>query len=138
MHDFSYGIIPLKYNEKMGWEILLIKHHAGHWSFPKGHAEAEETHEQAAERELLEETGLKIKKYLHKEPLKEVYFFKYNGQLIHKTVLYYLAEVTGTVILQEVELEDYCWLPLNEAHKKMTFKQGKDLCDQVIALVTSM
>lgn len=131
MLDFSFGIIPLRHLPKKGWQILLIKHQAGHWSFPKGHAEKNESDLQAAERELLEETGLSVKRYLIEEPFKEIYFFTVNHERIHKTVSYYVAEVTGDVILQEEELSDYCWLSFEDAYDKMTFKQGKELITQV-------
>ena len=40
-------------------EILLIRHiKSGYWSFPKGHVEGDETEEQAALREILEETNV--------------------------------------------------------------------------------
>ena len=43
-------------------EILLIKHiNSGHWSFPKGHVENDETEPETAIREIKEETGLDIK-----------------------------------------------------------------------------
>lgn len=57
--EVSYGIVPLRYMEG-GWQILLIRHHAGHWTFPKGHADRGESPQQTAERELREETGLAV------------------------------------------------------------------------------
>ena len=39
-------------------QYLLARHNGGHWSFPKGHVEGEETEIQTAQREILEETGL--------------------------------------------------------------------------------
>ncbi|MBR6598855.1 MAG: NUDIX domain-containing protein, partial [Oscillospiraceae bacterium] len=42
-------------------EILLIKHiNSGHWSFPKGHIEANETEQETALREIKEETGIDV------------------------------------------------------------------------------
>ena len=41
-----------------GGEVLLIRDTYGRWSFPKGHVEAGETDEKAAEREVFEETGI--------------------------------------------------------------------------------
>ena len=41
--------------------VLMIKHTAGgHYSFPKGHVEVGETETMTAEREVLEETSVKI------------------------------------------------------------------------------
>ena len=42
-------------------QILLIKHiNSGHWSFPKGHIENNETETETAVREIKEETGILI------------------------------------------------------------------------------
>ena len=41
--------------------VLLIKHNSGHWDFPKGHVEGEESEVETAIREVKEETGLDAK-----------------------------------------------------------------------------
>ena len=37
--------------------FLLIQHQAGHWAFPKGHANPGESPAETARREFAEETG---------------------------------------------------------------------------------
>ena len=39
-------------------KILMVKHNKGHWAFPKGHVEENETEQETALRETKEETGL--------------------------------------------------------------------------------
>ena len=50
--------------DTLGLKLLLIKRNgepfAGHWALPGGYLELDETLEQAACRELLEETGVKL------------------------------------------------------------------------------
>lgn len=128
-NEASYGIIPLK-KFKEEWRVLLIQHNAGHWAFPKGHAEKGETHEDTAFRELLEETGLLVVKLLFDEPLTETYWFKHQEELIHKKVYYYLAQVKGRVVLQKEELSSYQWVPLEKADQYVTFAQAKSICQQ--------
>ena len=41
-------------------KVLLVKHNAGHWDFPKGHVEANETEVDTAIREVKEETNILI------------------------------------------------------------------------------
>jgi bis(5'-nucleosidyl)-tetraphosphatase len=129
-YETSYGIIPLRKNGLI-WEVLLIQHQAGHWSFPKGHAEIGETPKQAAERELFEETGLKVDHYLAEEPFSEKYYFSFQGQRIGKTVLYFLAQVKGDVLLQEKEVKSSLWVAVHQAEAVISFAEGKALCRQV-------
>lgn len=127
--ESSYGIIPLRIQQNE-WQVLLIQHHAGHWAFPKGHADPGETPEQAAERELKEETGLTILRFLSPDPLSESYFFMVQGQRISKTVQYFLALVEGDIIIQEREIKDSQWTSLSQALDCITFKEGKRICLQ--------
>lgn len=134
MKHQSYGVIPLRRKEK-DWEVLLIQHQAGHWAFPKGHPELNETPKEAAERELQEETGLTVVRYLFEEPLIESYYFTWNKQLVHKTVTYFIAEVKGHVRLQEAEVASSQWVPLSQATDLITFKEGQRICQQVCQLL---
>lgn len=129
-YDFSFGIIPLR--RKGQWEVLLIKHHHGHWAFPKGHQEPGETGQEAAVRELKEETNVQVKRFFNALPLEEHYFFHQKGALIEKTVTYYLAEVEGAVAIQKEEIADFCWASLEEAEKIITFSEGKQLCKAIL------
>lgn len=134
----SFGIIPL-FNEKGVWKVLLILHREGsHWSFPKGRSNKGETPLEAAKRELKEETGLDIVQLLQEEPLLEQYQFRRKSKFIQKKVFYFPAIVAGTLKLQEEEIRDARWLPLESALDQLTFKEARALCLQVIrSLCTS-
>jgi 8-oxo-dGTP pyrophosphatase MutT (NUDIX family) len=74
-----------------GSRILLIStQEARRWQLPKGHIEAGETPEQAALREVQEETGV-IGRILAPLPAIEYWFFD-RGSRIHKQVDYFLLE----------------------------------------------
>ena len=136
-HEYSFGIIPLR-KEKGKWQVLLIQHQSGHWAFPKGHPEKGESSHESAERELFEETGLKVKSYLMQGGLKEHYFFMFNRQRISKNVEYFPAIVSGEVKIQEEEVKDSLWIEIGEAEKFITFKEGKKMCAQVALLLTQI
>lgn len=109
----------------------------GQWGFAKGHIEEGETEEQAACREIIEETGIKDLKIIDgfKEP--EKYFFRkvYGLQgrarkkapWIFKLVIFFLAETKTREIKISDEHIGFVWLPFEEAVKKITFKNSKEL-----------
>lgn len=136
MKDVScYGIIPLKRVDGE-WQVLLIKHKKGnYWAFPKGHGEAGENSHQSASRELHEETGLGIVRYLSDQEVTEHYNFVVRGEQIHKTVTYYVAEVSGSLQLQKEEILDAKWVPLVAAEHEISFKEGKNLCRRALQLI---
>jgi|ERR1700733_5334222 len=135
LHEASYGIIPLKKMNKQ-WSLLLVRHYAGHWAFPKGHPEPGETPVQTAERELFEETGLSISQFFAFLPLEERYQFKLEGKHIIKSVQYFLAEVTGKVKLQSREISGSMWIKVDDAEKYATFQESQNLCKQVAKFIS--
>lgn len=110
--------------------------HQGHWGYPKGHPGAGESPKQTAERELQEETGLAVSKYLSEGTFEEHYMFKDKGFLIDKTVTYFIAEVTGTTRIQAEELADAKWVTLKDASDLLTFKEAKNVLQKVRILLT--
>lgn len=133
--DQSFGIIPLR-RVNGEWETLLIQNrNGGHWGFPKGHAEPNETPKQAAEREFFEETGLSIKRFIPAESLIESYELTARGKIIFKTVSFFLAEVEGEITLQNVEILASQWIPLSEAYKQITFSGAKELSKKALAFL---
>jgi bis(5'-nucleosidyl)-tetraphosphatase len=128
--DASFGIIPFR-RKNHHLLYLLIQHKAGHWGFPKGHAEAGESHEQAARRELQEETGIFQMKLFPTPTFKEEYIFTLRKKKIRKTVIFFLAEVNQeNVQIQLSEIKDYRWVNFQEGMDLITFKPGKMVLSQ--------
>jgi bis(5'-nucleosidyl)-tetraphosphatase len=126
--DRSFGLLPMWWNGTE-WEYLLIHHTKGHWAFPKGHAEAGETPQQAAQRELHEETGLVPTHVWWDIPVVEHYdFVDEQGEAVTKEVLFWPAEVsTREVKLQEAEVQAAEWLTFTQATERMTFPAGREV-----------
>lgn len=135
--DYSYGIIPLRRRGQQ-WEVLVIQHQAGHWAFPKGHSERQESPRQAAERELMEETGLTVESFLTTDPLIENYIFTHKNVKISKTVKYFPALVLGDVVLQESEIRASLWMELPDALNRLTFSEGRRLCLELSEFLTRL
>lgn len=105
--------------------LLMIKHlHGGHWAFPKGHVEGNETEEETAHREVFEETGIKIEIIPGYRKVVE-YSPRFN---VHKKVVYFLAKaLNDELVMQEEEIKDICWKDIDSAEELTTFKNDKAL-----------
>ena len=96
------------------------------WSLPKGHIEEGETPEQAAVREVQEETG--IESEIAKELGVINFWFMAGGNRIHKTVHHYLfREVGGKLAPQLTEVDDVGWFPLGEIVELLAYPDEKKL-----------
>lgn len=130
MQEESFGVIPVR-NREGELEVLLIHSVKGHWAFPKGHAEHQESEIDAAKRELFEETGLTLDELLPFPPVQESYEFEREGTMIPKRVVYFMGTVLGELKLQEEEVQDAKWVLIEEAADLATFPECKELCRQL-------
>jgi len=131
MIDQSFGIVPVSQRQNEH-HFLLIQHQAGHWGFPKGHAESGETALMAACREFEEETGITDYQLLEAPAFVEQYRFLKQQTPIDKTVTYFVALVRSEqVTCQAKEVIDFAWLPFEAAVERITFTQSKELLRQV-------
>ncbi|MFT5206879.1 MAG: bis(5'-nucleosidyl)-tetraphosphatase [Candidatus Omnitrophota bacterium] len=135
LSDESFGIIAIS-KATNPTKYLLVQHLAGHWGFPKGHAEAGESPVQSAAREFLEETGIKPSEFDEKNFLEETYEFTRAGKTICKKVRYYLMFIDETQIFkQEEELSAADWLTYDEASTKITFSEAQQILNQARAAI---
>ena len=112
------------YRKSNQLEFLLIKHNVGHYSFPKGHMEKNETEEQAAIREIKEETNIEVNLDTNFR-YKVTYSPKPN---ITKDVIYFVAEKTkGVETPQETEIQTIIWKDKEEAIKLVTYDNDKQV-----------
>lgn len=96
-----------------GREILLIRHvNGGHWAFPKGHMEGNETESETALREIREETGLTV---TLDTGFRAVVTYSPKPDVM-KDVIYFAAEYIGGEAHRQVEeVTEICWVPAEEA-----------------------
>ncbi len=96
------------------------------WSLPKGHIEEGETPEQAAIREVAEETG--ITSSIIKSLGVIDFWFMAGGKRIHKTVHHFLfTEVSGVLTPQVSEVDEVSWFPLSEIVDRLAYPDEKKL-----------
>ena len=102
------------------------------WSLPKGHIEEGETPEEAALREVQEETG--IESIIEKSLGVIDFWFMAGGKRIHKTVHHYLfRESGGLLAAQETEVDEVAWFPLEEIIEKLAYPDEKKLISRTNA-----
>lgn len=125
----SYGIVPFR-RKGPDWEVLLIRHHSGHWSFPKGRAEKGERDLDAARREFEEETGITDYRVDENGVFKESYRIRRDREMA-KTVTYFVGVVSsGEVRIQPAEISDFKWIKASEADAIITYPEARRiLCD---------
>lgn len=122
----SCGAVVFRQKDGMV-KYLCLHYEAGHWDFPKGHQEKNETEERAAHREIKEETGIEDIELL--EGFKETitYFYKKGEETVHKEVVFFLAQSATEDITLSNEHIGYAWLSYEHAEKKLTFNNSKEL-----------
>ena len=123
----TMGLLIGRYDHKdaSGQRIL--------WSLPKGHIEEGETPEQAAIREVAEETG--ITSSITKSLGVIDFWFMAGGKRIHKTVHHFMfTEVGGTLLAQESEVDEVSWFPLSEIVDRLAYPDEKKLIARTVEL----
>jgi 8-oxo-dGTP pyrophosphatase MutT (NUDIX family) len=101
------------------------------WGLPKGAVSEGETSEQAALREVLEETGLEAEIL---KPLDTIeYFFRAGDTLIRKRVDFYLMRYVGGELTPQLsEVDDVEWVELSEAVGRASFDSERKLLESVL------
>ena len=110
------------------------------WGLPKGAVSEGETSEQAALREVREETGIEAEIV---RPLDTIeYFFRAGDTLIRKRVDFYLMRyVAGDLTPQLSEVDDVEWVELSSSLQRASFDSERKLLESVAqdsSLVSSL
>lgn len=124
IEETSAGIVIFR-KEKEKKLFLLLHYPSGHWDFVKGKMEKGETSHQTAIREAKEETGITDITFVENFEEWISYNFKYQGELVEKKVVFFLAETKTKEIKISHEHSGYTWLEYNESMEKTTFDNAK-------------
>ena len=107
--------------------VLLIRDRNGFWVFPKGHIDPGETPEEAAVREVLEETGVRAR------VLAALTTTRYrNDRGEEREIRWYLMRGDGEVRL-EAGLTGGGFFEAEEALEKLDFPEDKALLEVALA-----
>lgn len=98
------------------------------WSLPKGHLETGETAEQAAIREVAEETGIVGEIVASLGTID--FWFVADGRRIHKTVHHFLLRATGgTLSDADIEVTEVAWVPLPDIGSRLAYPDERSLVE---------
>jgi 8-oxo-dGTP pyrophosphatase MutT (NUDIX family) len=134
IEETSAGIVLFR---KEGSKILFLLLHypSGHWDFVKGKMENGESTHETAIREAREETGITDITFLENFEEWIKYDFQYKGELVHKKVVFFLAETKTKEIIISNEHLDYTWMDYNTSMEKTTFDNAKTVLTRAQTLL---
>lgn len=129
----SAGGVVLRQGEKGAEVVICGRDSDGVWGLPKGTPAPGESLEEAAVREVSEETGLQVR-IVDKIGVIE-YWFVREGVRYHKWVHYYLMEATGgSTQDHDFEYDRVEWVPVDAALKTLSFRNEVEMVEKARAM----
>ena len=126
MDETSAGAVIFR--EVNDERLYLVLHYpSGHWDFVKGKMEEGESTHETVIREAQEETGISDLEFI--EGFEETirYDFQFEGELIHKKVIFYLAKTKTEEIIISHEHLGFLWTNFENAREKTTYNNAKSI-----------
>ena len=135
MKERSAGAIIFSINSSSDVSYLLLQHNAGHWDFAKGNIEYGENEFQAARREIREETGIESVHFLEGFRVRVEYYYKREGNLVHKEVVFFLARSDSQRVMISNEHIGYSWCDFDKSLAKLTYRSARDVLEQARSFI---
>jgi 8-oxo-dGTP pyrophosphatase MutT (NUDIX family) len=105
------------------------------WGLPKGAIEPDETPEEAALREVREESGLDARIEHDLGTIR--YFYVWEGVRVRKQVRFFLMQATGgDVADHDEEMEDVRWFPVRRATKRAAYRGEREVLERAVGLLS--
>jgi 8-oxo-dGTP pyrophosphatase MutT (NUDIX family) len=127
----SGGVVYRRTNDGVDVALAARRTRRGDlaWGLPKGAIEPGESQEQAAVREVFEETGLLAE---IETDLGEIrYFYVWEGVRVRKRVRFFLMRATGGDPSQhDSEMEDVGWFPIRTALRRATYRGEREVIER--------
>ena len=131
-HSSGGAVIDLR--DGTPYVAMIATRGRSRWGLPKGAVFAGETSEQAAVREVKEETGLDAEIIGLLDTIE--YFFRAGDTLIRKSVDFYLMHyLGGTMTPQLSEVDDVEWVELSKGIERASFDSERKLLSSALAQI---
>jgi 8-oxo-dGTP pyrophosphatase MutT (NUDIX family)/RimJ/RimL family protein N-acetyltransferase len=117
------------YRKRLGRIQFLLVHQVSgsFWGFPKGHVDKGESERETAFREVLEETGLRVR--FKRGFCERVYYLTQRSR--KKEVAFFLSQVQGqSVRIDESEIDDYRWVTYGQALELLPYENLRLLLEK--------
>src|SRR5450755_3572866 len=130
-NEHSSGGAVISIRDGVAHVAMIATRGKTRWGLPKGAVSEGETSEQAALREVLEETGLTAEII---KPLDTIeYFFRAGDTLIRKRVDFYLMRYVGGELTPQLsEVDDVEWVEISQAISRASFDSERKLLESVL------
>ena len=140
-NEISAGGIAIRIEDGIAYAACIgRRNRAGRleWCLPKGHLEAGETPQQAAVREVAEETGIDAEII---QPLGTIdYWFTGDDRRVHKVVHHFLLEAQSGDITTakdpDQEAEEARWIPVARLSSELAFPNERKMAQAAAALLS--
>ena len=119
--------------------FLLIRDSYQNWGFPKGHLEPGEAAEDAALREVREETG--IEDVALRGTIDSIdWYFRFRGRLIHKVCHFFLMETAQALTSpQRAEGITACqWVGYDDASAAVSYSNARVVLRRAHEMITGV
>lgn len=124
------------------WHVAVIQptgRREGTWALPKGLVDPGERPEEAAVREVAEETGVLGRVVTKVGDVRYTYIWE--GERVFKIVSFYLLRyVRGRLGAlppgMDVEVAEARWLPLEEAPRVLSYRGEKEMVTKALAVLS--
>ncbi len=135
--EHSSGGAVITFRDGRPLVAMIATRGGSRWGLPKGAVSKGETSEQAALREVQEETGILADIIAPLDTIE--YFFRAGDTLIRKRVDFYLMQyVGGKLTPQLTEVDDVEWVELSEAIRRASFESEKKLLFSALEQIESV
>ncbi len=135
IEETSAGVVIFR-RENSRILFLLLHYPSGHWDFVKGKMEKGESVRQTAIRETKEETGITDITFVENFEEWIEYNFQFQGEIVHKKVVFFLGETKNKEVLISHEHLDFTWMDYLAAMDKTTFDNAKTVLTKSYSLLS--